>query len=71
MAISTTEQTIALLRKVPLFSTLSDADLQRIIESPNNGVVDYGPMQDIIREDETGDCMYIILEGTEIGRAHV
>ena len=64
MAISTTEQTIALLRKVPLFSTLSDADLQRIIESPNNGVVEYGPMQDIIREDEIGDCMYIILDGT-------
>jgi CRP-like cAMP-binding protein len=64
MAMTTTEQTITLLRTVPIFSTLSDADLQRIIESPNNGIVDFGPMKDIIREDEVGDCMYIILEGT-------
>lgn len=57
-------QHIELLRKIPIFGSLTDSDLQRILTSPANGVVDYGPMEDIIHEDEIADCMYVILEGT-------
>lgn len=53
-----------LLRKVPLFASLSDAELNEIINSPDNGYEEYGMKQGIIREAEIGDCMYVILEGT-------
>ncbi|HIF52317.1 MAG TPA: cyclic nucleotide-binding domain-containing protein [Thiotrichaceae bacterium] len=52
------------LGKVPIFSNLSDAELQEIINSPDNGYEEYEMKQGIIREEEIGDCMYIILEGT-------
>ncbi|MBL1141826.1 MAG: cyclic nucleotide-binding domain-containing protein [Proteobacteria bacterium] len=52
------------LRKVPLFSSLSDEELNGIINSPDNGYEEYGMKQGIIREAEIGDCMYVILEGT-------
>ncbi|MBT8447756.1 MAG: cyclic nucleotide-binding domain-containing protein [Gammaproteobacteria bacterium] len=58
-----TRATPDLLRQVPIFASLSDDQLQNMIDSPNNGVVDFKPNQDVIREDEIGDCMYIILEG--------
>lgn len=54
---------IELLRRVPLFSSLSDADLGRIIASPDNGIVSFLPLEPIVEEDEVGDCMYIVLEG--------
>lgn len=53
-----------LLRKVPLLASLSDAELTEIINSPDNGYEEYEMKQGIIREQEIGDCMYIILEGT-------
>jgi CRP-like cAMP-binding protein len=56
--------TVELLRKVPIFSSLSDAEVQRVIDSPANGIMDCRPMQTIIEEDEIGDCMYVILAGT-------
>ena len=52
------------LRKVPIFESLSDAELQAIIDSPDNGYEEYEMKQGIIREAEIGDCMYVILEGT-------
>jgi CRP-like cAMP-binding protein len=52
------------LRKVPLFSSLSDDELNGIINSKDNGYEEYGMKQGIIREQEIGDCMYVILEGT-------
>ncbi len=52
-----------LLRQVPIFASLSDEQLQKMIDSPNNGVVEFKTNQDVIREDEIGDCMFIILEG--------
>jgi CRP-like cAMP-binding protein len=52
------------LRKIPIFSTLSDAELQEIINSPDNDYEEYGMKQAIIREEEIGNCMYVILEGT-------
>lgn len=55
--------TTELLRKVPLFSSLSDEQLRKVIASRDNGLVDFKPTETIIEEDEIGDCMYIILEG--------
>ena len=51
------------LNKIPLFSSLSEAELKEIINSPDNGYEEYDMKQGIIREEEIGDCMYIILEG--------
>ena len=52
------------LKKVPIFASLSNAELKAIIDSPDNGYEEYGMKQGIIREAEIGDCMYVILEGT-------
>lgn len=52
-----------LLQQVPLFSSLTEMELQRIINSPDNGIVEFAPREQIIEEDEIGDCMYIVLEG--------
>ncbi len=52
------------LNKIPLFASLSDAELEAIINSPDNGYEEYSMKQGIIREEEIGDCMYVILEGT-------
>jgi len=54
---------IALLRRIPIFAGLSDDQLRRILTSPANRVVDFGPMEDIIREGEVADCMYVIVDG--------
>lgn len=51
------------LSKVPIFSSLSHEELQEIINSPDNGYEEYDAKQGIIREEEIGDCMYVILEG--------
>lgn len=54
----------SILRNVPLFASLSNAELQEIINSGDNGYEEYDMKQGIIREEEIGDCMYVILEGT-------
>ncbi len=56
--------TPAYLKKVPIFASLTHAELKAIIDSPDNSYEEYGMKQGIIREAEIGDCMYIILEGT-------
>ncbi|MCZ6803068.1 MAG: cyclic nucleotide-binding domain-containing protein [Proteobacteria bacterium] len=52
------------LNKIPIFDSLSDAELKEIINSPDNGYEEYDMKQGIIREEEIGDCMYVVLEGT-------
>lgn len=52
------------LSKVPIFSSLSQAELKEIINSPDNGYEEYKMKQGIIREEEIGGCMYVILDGT-------
>jgi len=52
------------LSKVPIFASLSNAELKEIINSSDNGYEEYDMKQGIIREEEIGDCMYVILEGT-------
>lgn len=52
-----------LLRKTPVFRSLSEPLLQSILKAPENRIEDYAPKHLIIRESEIGDCMYIILDG--------
>lgn len=47
-----------------MFSSLSDAELTRVIDSPANGVIDFAPLAPIVEENEVGDCMYIIIDGS-------
>lgn len=54
---------IALIRKVPIFASLSDEQLEEILAAPDNGIVNFASLASIIKEDEIGNCMYIILEG--------
>jgi len=59
----TLRASVELLQKVPIFASLSENELRQIIESPDNGIMSFKPLEPIIEEDEFGDCMYIILEG--------
>ena len=54
---------IKLLRKIPVFSALTDNELRQIVNAPGNTIVEYEPKELIIRESEIGDCMYVVLEG--------
>ncbi|MEE9552368.1 MAG: cyclic nucleotide-binding domain-containing protein [Gammaproteobacteria bacterium] len=51
------------LRDTPIFSSLTDEVLQKILQAPENSIEDYEAKQVIIKESTPGDCMYIILEG--------
>ncbi len=51
------------LRDNPIFSSLTDEVLQKILQAPENSIEDYESKQVIIKESTPGDCMYIILEG--------
>lgn len=53
-----------LLKNTPIFRSLSDDLLESILKAPENGIEEYAPKQLIVRESESGECMYIILEGT-------
>ena len=53
----------SILRDIPIFSSLSDAELLGILESPDNGIEEFAAKDTIIRESEIGDCMYVLLEG--------
>ena len=53
-----------LLRNTSIFSSLTDNQLEKILNAPENGIEEYEPKQLIIREEEIGDCMYIVLDGT-------
>lgn len=61
-----TEQLIdtGMLRKIPIFNSLSDVELTQILKAPENGIKEYGTKETIIKESEIGDCMYVILDGS-------
>jgi cAMP-dependent protein kinase regulator len=59
----TLRASVELLQKIPLFASLSENELRQIVDSADNGIVDFKPLEPIIDEDEFGDCMYIVLEG--------
>jgi CRP-like cAMP-binding protein len=48
---------------LPVLAGLTDEELRQIIQSPDNGILNFKPLAPIIQEDEIGDCMYIILDG--------
>jgi len=52
------------LRKLEIFSPLTETVLRQLLDAPENGIEDYAPRKDIIQESEIGECMYIILEGS-------
>ena len=52
-----------LLRKVPIFNSLSDKELDRILNAPENVIEEYDIKKIIVKESEIGDCMYVILDG--------
>lgn len=54
---------IAILKNIPIFSSLSDSELQNILNAPDNGIIEFGMKEIIIKESEIGDCMYIVLDG--------
>jgi len=55
---------ISILRKIPIFSSLTDAELTKILTAPENGIVEYGTKEIIIKESEIGVCMYVVLDGS-------
>jgi len=54
---------IGILRKVPIFNSLSDAELHQILRAPENGIEEFDMKETIIKESEIGNCMYVVLEG--------
>lgn len=52
-----------ILRSIPIFSSLSEAELREILNSPDNGIEEFQAKDSIIRESEIGNCMYVILAG--------
>lgn len=54
---------IAFLRKIPIFSALSDAELKAVLNAPENSIQEVPAKQVIIREMEVADAMYVILDG--------
>jgi CRP-like cAMP-binding protein len=52
-----------ILRKIPIFSALSEKDILRILQAPENGIEEFGMKETIVKESEVGDCMYVVLDG--------
>ena len=55
---------VELLQQIPIFASLTEDELRQIIQSPDNGIVSYKPLEPIIEEDEFGDFMYVVLDGS-------
>lgn len=52
-----------IIRNIELFKSLSEDAIRVILKSKENSIEEFQPKQIILREDEMGDCMYVILEG--------
>lgn len=57
------ELNLDLLKKIKYFSEYDDSELKRIINAKENSVESFEAKQHIIKENEIGEHMYIILEG--------
>jgi CRP-like cAMP-binding protein len=53
-----------LLRSVPLFSGLDEAELEAILKSPLNDSIEVESGTVVLEEHDLGDCMYVILSGS-------
>jgi CRP-like cAMP-binding protein len=60
-----TDQSIdpGILRKIPIFSALSEREILRILQAPENGIEEFGMKETIVKESEVGDCMYVVIDG--------
>lgn len=66
---TTSEDTVALLRRVPVFSTLGEDDLQRVAEVTVPRRFDAGDV--VFREGDDSDTCYVVRSGrTRATRAH-
>jgi len=54
----------SILRKIPIFSSLTNQELVQILKAPENGIEEYGMKKTIVKESEIGDCMYVVLDGS-------
>jgi len=52
------------LRRIPMFLALSDEQVLKILQHPENTIQVYGPREVICQQGEVGRCMYVVLEGT-------
>jgi CRP-like cAMP-binding protein len=52
-----------ILRKIPIFSSLSEKEILQILSAPENGIEEFGMKKTIVKESEVGDCMYVVLDG--------
>jgi cAMP-dependent protein kinase regulator len=57
------QPTVELLRKVPVLGGLSNNELQRILDAPENMISSFAPREVIFAEGDVADCMYIVLDG--------
>lgn len=55
---------ISELRKIQLFNSLTNDEIQEIVSAKHNEIITYGVRETIIKESEIGDCMYVILDGS-------
>jgi len=53
----------SLLSSIEHFNSLSDKELEEILEAPENGIVEYAFKEEIFHENDIGEFMYIMLEG--------
>ncbi|MGH8119565.1 MAG: cyclic nucleotide-binding domain-containing protein, partial [Gammaproteobacteria bacterium] len=52
-----------LIRRVKLFSALTDGEIGEIINAPENGLEEYAMKDNIFIEGDPGEHMYIVLDG--------
>jgi len=52
-----------LFKRLKLFSALSEAEIMKIINAPENGVEDYEIKNTIFHEGDIGEYMYIVMQG--------
>jgi len=53
----------SLLSSIEHFNSLSDKELEEILEARENGIVEYALKEEIFHENDIGEFMYIMLEG--------
>jgi len=53
----------SLLSSIEHFNSLSDKELEEILEARENGIVEYAFKEEIFHENDIGEFMYIMLEG--------
>lgn len=52
------------LRKLKIFGSLTETELQHLVDAPKNSIEDYASKEKIFNQYDFAECMYIILEGS-------